>query len=279
MNLDCVLEPTTVKLVNAFRLIKKVGITTFAGTIYYRLSVKLKILSHGRSRIVSIDGCQFGLHALPDTEMKLELLAGDYEGPERRAACRFIDPAWPVVELGACIGVVACVTNKLLANPKAHVVLEASPNAIPHLQANRDANCCSFRIVNKALAYGVTTVTFVPQDDYWRNHMDHDGGHPPVTVMATQLRQLLAEEQFEKFALICDIEGREYELVMQESDALTKAELIVMEVHPYMIGEEKIQTLLARLHDLGFKMIEKSKLVVVMSRSEFPVMGLPTEAN
>ena len=40
----------------------------------------------------------------------------------------------PVVELGGSIGVVACVTNRLLKDRKAHLVVEANPLAIPHLE-------------------------------------------------------------------------------------------------------------------------------------------------
>lgn len=84
---------------------------------------------------------------------------------------------------------------------------------------------------------------------------------------ATQLSRILQEEQFEKYALICDIEGHEYELVMREPDALRRAELIIIEVHPHMIGEEKVQTIMSRFADLGFKPIERSALVVVFSKA------------
>jgi FkbM family methyltransferase len=248
-------------------MLRNMGIRSFCQTIFVRTRLKVEINLRGRNRVVSIDGCSFDLSNIPDTEMKLELLTGDYEEPERSAARRFIHTDWPVVELGACIGVVACVTNKLLSNPKAHVVLEASPISVPHLKSNRDANHCSFTIVNKALAYNTDKVTFVPQEDFWRNHLDHDGTRPPVTVEAIQLRKILSDNGFEKFALICDIEGREYDLVMHEEDALRKAEVIIMEVHPYMIGEEKIKILLSKLADWGFKTVEKSKLVVVLNRA------------
>lgn len=69
---------------------------------------------------------------------------------------------------------------------------------------------------------------------------------------------------FPKYALICDIEGQEYELVTHELDALEKAELIIMEVHPHLIGEEKVKVLLSRLAGLGFKRVDSSGSVVVL---------------
>ena len=84
---------------------------------------------------------------------------------------------------------------------------------------------------------------------------------------ATRLSQILREEGFEKFALICDIEGLEYELVMREFEALEHAEVIIMEVHPHIIGEEKVQILMSKLVTLGFKLIDRSALVVVLSKA------------
>jgi len=252
----------------AHRLFRKRNISAFSKAIYNRIKLQLEIRVRGRNRVVALDGCRFELRVVPDTSMKLELLTGRYELPERDAARRYIRREWSIVELGGCIGVVSCVANKLLQNPRAHVVLEANPLVIPHLQSNRDANNCSFKIINRALAYDSNTVTFNPLLDFWGNSLDNGAGHqPPVTVPATQLRQILQEEQFEKYALICDIEGQEYELVMQEADALRNAELIIMEFHPHKIGKENVQTLLSKLAELGFKTIDQSALVVVLSKA------------
>jgi FkbM family methyltransferase len=255
------------RLSKAYRLLRKKGIGTFSEVVYGRLEVKLSILVRGRNKVVSLDGCVFPLRELADLPMKLELLTGAYEQPERSAALRYIRPEWPVVELGGCFGVVACVTNKLLQNPQAHVVVEANPLVIPLLMSNRDTNHCSFKIINKALAYDSDTITFKPNLDFWGNSVHHDGGQFPVSVPTTQLSQVLREEGFEKFALICDIEGQEYELVMQELDALDNAELIIMEVHPHVIGEVQVQTLMSKLATRGFRTIDSSAKVLVLSKN------------
>lgn len=258
----------TRKVSAAYRMLRNKGLAAFLSSVFRAIKVKVSIYVRGRDKVISLDGCQFDLYKIPNTRMKLELLTGAYEHRERSAARRYIRREWAVVELGGCIGVVACVTNKLLQSPAAHVVLEANPLAIPHLKSNRDANHCSFKIVNRALAYNANTVTFSPWLDLWNNSLHHDGAHqPPVTVQTTELRQILQEERFDKFALICDIEGQEYELVMREADVLRAAELIIMEVHPQVIGEEKVQALMSGLADLGFKTIETSSRVTVLSKA------------
>lgn len=250
-----------------YRLFRKEGIRA-GGKIAYRIAkLRFEIFARGRNKVVSLDGCHFPLRKLPNTIQKLELLRGVYELPERSAVRRYIQPEWAVIELGGCIGVVACITNKLLNNPEAHIVLEANPLVIPHLERNREANVCSFTITNAALAYERETVTFSPWTEYQGNSLYVDGGKPAVTVAATYLGKILDQAQFKKFAVICDIEGQEYQLIMEEADILGKAELIILELHPHLIGEEKASTVLSKLENLNFKVIERSGSVVVLGKT------------
>src|ERR1700728_2860870 len=221
----------------------------------------------GASRTIELDHCRFALAELPNTSMKLELLSGAYEKPEREAVLHYLQPHWSVIELRGCIGVVSCITNKLLENPANHLVLEINPLVLPFLKSNRDANGCAFQIMDKALAYDSETVTFRPLSDFWGNSLYHAGGQPPVTVKTTTLASLLQERHFGNFALICDIEGQEYELISREPETIRRAELIVLEVHPQILGEEKVEFLLSTLKNLGFGILSHSKNVISFRKS------------
>jgi FkbM family methyltransferase len=247
----------------AFTLLRDKGLGALMAAIYERADLKLKLAKAGKTNSVLLDGCQFDIQSLADTPMKLELLSGGYELPEREAARKYIKPNWPVIELGACVGVVACVTNKILTNPEAHVVVEANPAAIPHLELNRNNNRCSFKVINGAIAYGTEAVSLKPSLDFWGNSLHRNGNEPSVSVPAISLKELIQQEHFETFALICDIEGQEYELLMQEAEVIRGAAVIIVEVHPALIGEEKVTALLARLVELGFNNVERSKNVLV----------------
>ena len=125
-------------LFSAFRYLKSQGPIKFATTANRVLvekaqafALKKKIQIRGASRIVELDHCRFPLAELPNTSMKLELLSGQYEKPEREAVLRYLQPDWGVIELGGCIGVVSCITNKLLKNPENHLVLEVNPLFCP----------------------------------------------------------------------------------------------------------------------------------------------------
>jgi FkbM family methyltransferase len=234
------------------------------------LRLRLKAMAHKKS--AELDGCNFSLQTIPDSLTKLFLLDGRYELPERRAVKKHLRRDLPVIELGGALGVVACITNKLLADPTAHVVVEANPLAIPQLQLNKESNHCAFEIVNRAIAYGVDAVTFCPTVDLASNSIESDGTQlygteQAVTVEAIQLGRLVTEHGFGKFSLVCDIEGKEYDLVFQEIEVLKKADVIIMETHARLIGEDKNQSLLRALTDAGFRIMEEDSFVITLQRS------------
>ena len=164
----------------------------------------------------------------------------------------------PVIELGGALGVVACVTNKLLTHPTAHVVVEANPLAIPQLTLNKESNHCEFEVVNRAIAYGVDAVTFCPTIDLASNSIESDGTQlygteQPVTVRSGSAGKLVTGRGFSKFSLVCDIEGKEYDLVCNEIEILKKADVIIMETHARLIGEDKNKFLIGKLTAARFQ--------------------------
>jgi FkbM family methyltransferase len=234
------------------------------------LRLRLKTMAYKQS--AELDGCSFSVKTFPDSLTKLFLLDGRYELPERRAVKKHLRRDLPVIELGGALGVVACITNKLLSHPAAHVVVEANPLAIPQLTLNKESNRCEFEIVNRAIAYAVDAVTFRPTVDIASNSIDSEGPQlhgteQPVTVEAVQLGKLVADRGFSKFSLVCDIEGKEYDLVCHEIEVLKKADVIIMETHARLIGEEKCKFLIAKLTDAGFRIIEEDGFVITLQQS------------
>jgi FkbM family methyltransferase len=144
--------------------------------------------------------------------------------------------------------------------------VEANPLAIPHLELNRKLNHCKFEIVNRAIAYGVDSVTFRPSSSLCGNSITADGDLPPVTVETVQLGELVRTRDFRRFNLVCDIEGLEYDLVCQESEVLKMADTIIMETHARYFGEDKLRFMMSKLQDLGFNLVEETGFVVVLRK-------------
>ena len=220
---------------------------------------------------VALDGSTFSLETIPNNAIKVSLLKGKYERFERHAVLQYVSPELPVVELGACIGVVACVTNGILNNPEAHVVVEANPQVIPILQRNRDGNNCKFEILHAAIAYGRSSVEFAPASDFCGSSLRRDDNRSHdnalVVVAATALSTIVAQRDFDQFTLICDIEGHEYELVTLDAETLRRVDTLILETHARLIGEAKNNELMQKLGELGFRIIDQDSYVVVMRRN------------
>jgi FkbM family methyltransferase len=234
--------------------------------LYDYFWLRLQVFAKEHKSEVRLDHCKFSLEGIADGSVRIELMTNKYEEHERRAIRRYIRRNLPVVELGGSMGVVACVTNKLLKDRTAHLVVEANPLAIPHLELSRKLNGCKFEIVNRAIAYGTDTVTFRPSSNMCESSMTMDGDQPPVTVQTAQLGGLLRDREFRQFNLVCDIEGIEYDLVCQETEALKNADTIIMETHARFIGVDKCRLMMEKLRGLGFRIVEEAGFVAVLRR-------------
>jgi FkbM family methyltransferase len=230
------------------------------------LWLRLQVLTNGYRNEIRIDQCRFSLKEIVDVATRIELIRKTYEAPERQAVARYLPRALPAVELGGSMGVVACVTNKLLKDRKAHVVVEANPLAIPYLEHSRQLNRCQFEIVNRAIAYGAESITFRPSTDLAGGSITRAGDQSPVTVKTVALGELVHDRGFKRFSLVCDIEGLEYDLVCQEADVLKNADTIIMETHARFIGEEKLRMMMTKLEELGFKVVEEIGFVAVLQK-------------
>jgi len=217
--------------------------------------------------IVRLDGCKFTIAKDRVPANVIDLLLSDlYEEPERKALRRFLNPALPVVELGACIGVVSCLTNRRLQNPEHHLVVEANPALLPLLEENRARNGCKFNIVHAADAYGANTRTFNVDDNILASSVRGDEQRG-VAVSTVTLERLLNEHRFEEATLICDIEGAELQLVEHELKTLgERISTIIMELHDRIVGEEPTQRMLASLEGAGFEILSRDSDVVVLAR-------------
>ncbi len=211
-----------------------------------------------------LDNCEFVLRGLKDEGLRNAFLFGDYEQYERKAVLEYLSPGLPVIELGACLGVVSCITNKRLQHPKRHVVVEANPAVVPFLKRNRSHNHCEFQILNLAIAYGRDSIEYAPTDNFAGNALGETAGARKIRVPTITLRQIAQRYGFERFTLICDIEGHEREMIEREGETLARADLIVLETHARLIGADANAKLLAQLHGLGFEIVAGDSYVVVM---------------
>jgi FkbM family methyltransferase len=195
------------------------------------------------------------------TKNKGELWKGIYEKSERKLFFKYFPPDLPVIELGASIGVMACVTNKNLTQPDRHIVVEANPHLIPTLEKNREINGCQFKIVTAAVGYDAEQVTFYLDDKFTSGGLEHKTG-TPITVPTCTVQSLTQDTDWDHFNVICDIEGTEVDLVQHEITYMQEhIGWFLVERHAKIVGATQIDAMDARLRDSGFELIERIRHV------------------
>jgi len=209
--------------------------------------------------VVRLDSCTFHVsHRAIGTASKSLFLLGGYERAEREIVKAYLNRSLPVVELGGSIGVVACVTNRLLRDPRKHVVVEANPDLIGVMTANRERNGCRFSVVNRALAYDSDSTTFyVDHRDFLASSVQVKT-EKAIQVPVVSLEQILEDHGFRTCSLVCDIEGGEMELVRREPQVLQQhVAMIIVEIHGWRVGWEQGAEMIRTLEDIGFRCLNE----------------------
>ena len=219
-----------------------------------------------------IDGVAIGVdNPAIETRYKALLLNGAYETQERALLSKHLQGDLPLIELGGCIGAVSCIANKRLRIPERHVVVEANPRLIPTLTSNRDRNRARFRIVNAAIAY--TERAQFAEGSFTSGFVGAKGA---ITVPARTVESIAEESGFERFDLICDIEGAEKDLIENESALLrSRVRWILVEMHPSILGDETVARLHGRLVSLGFERLEEDSGVGSYLQKDQPNAATP----
>jgi FkbM family methyltransferase len=183
-------------------------------------------------------------------------LSGDYEAEERELVRKFLSPEDSVLELGACIGVVSCTTNRLLRDKTKHVVVEGNPKLIPTLEKNREINGCGFRILNRA-ASQEKSVTFYLNDEFIVGGSAQLKSAHPVTVEGSTLEDL--DREFGPFsALIMDIEGGEADVIPPSKVFLSGCRVVIWETHAWACGTDRTEECRKSLAEAGLVHVASS---------------------
>lgn len=200
---------------------------------------------------VKVDGCTFYVKSpFISTSLKSRFLLNRYEKPERDALA-YLNPAVPIIELGAGIGVISCLANKRLIQPDRHIVVEANPFLLPLLYKNRERNSCQFMIINAAIGYGQKTTRLYLQREFIDSNIFSGDGRE-IVLTTTTVAQIADTFGFDHCALICDIEGAEVDLVSRESSFLDHCvDFVIFEIHE-TTGKIRNDQMIAELQHLGF---------------------------
>jgi FkbM family methyltransferase len=191
-------------------------------------------------------------------------LTGNYEAEERELIRAFVRPTDSVLELGACLGIVSCTTNKLLADKSRHVVVEGNPFCIPAIHRNRELNQCGFLIENCAVS-NQREATFYLHPVYVVGGTTQRESSRPVRVPARSLADLDARHG-PFTALVMDIEGSELEIIEASQEILKRYRLVIVELHDWALGADNVERCRELLAAAGLRLQRRAGITEAWQR-------------
>lgn len=188
---------------------------------------------------------------------RASLLFDIYEGAERQKVENYIQPEDSIVELGGGIGVIACTANRILSDKTRHVVVEPNPETLPFLYRNRRLNRAEFLVINSVIS-PKKIVTLTVSNMLTESRVGESG--QTCRIAGVTLGEL--DEKFGPFnVLVMDIEGAEKFVVETNADTVSKFRLIILELHPSIIGEDECDKIRDKFVEIGFERLEEKSCV------------------
>ncbi|WP_438990686.1 FkbM family methyltransferase [Lentibacter sp.] len=238
-----------------------------------RIWLWLKDLQGKTREVFDVNGVTVTVPRDADGDLRYVLEKGrPYEASEAYLISKYMPVGTNVVELGGCMGVISAVIRNQIGPDARHIVVEARHDLaqLVTLNASRNASPDKVKVVEAAIDYsGAETVSFAVGRNAHVGRVSAEGGKSSVTVSATTLRAVAKPMGGEKFALVCDIEGAETDLVAKESDIFTQIDLAIIELHPhqYAAGQQAIDEMVATLASHGLQRVEQVENVVCFLRA------------
>ncbi|CAA6694167.1 MULTISPECIES: FkbM family methyltransferase [unclassified Lentimonas] len=198
----------------------------------------------------------FGSFDVPHTWSRAHFYArflnDGYESEERTLISKHLDKHDHVIELGACVGVVSCLTAEIIDNGR-HCVVEANPHLLPFLYKNRAQNNKKFQIIGAALTEQKEVTFYLNRNMVGGSSQRETNDKCPIIGLSPSN----INKRFGPFnTLIMDIEGGEQEFIEQHIPEQPDLEKLIIEFHPTILGKDTIIQLKKKLVALNFTCIE-----------------------
>lgn len=133
--------------------------------------------------------------------------------------------------------------------------VEANPNMERGMRENFRLNAVSPKAEFYALGKSGYSAAFHLSSNFWVSSMVRAEYHSDTITIPVKPFNGKIKELKPTF-LIVDIEGAEYELFQYADPATVK--MMMAEVHSQILGSDKEELLLKRIHDLGFAVKKKN---------------------
>ena len=191
-----------------------------------------------------------------------------YESSEVRFVNQYINNTYDTIELGGSIGAVSVHLGKKIKGRKL-ISVEANQTLILIQRENLKAN--SIKDVEQVhAAYGSKhkKVWFTSGTENTLGKIGEAGKGNGFFVDTISLRKIVDTYRFKEYALVCDIEGAEIDLILNEKEVLDTCKLLIIETHKteyqgQIYEPDQMKTLLIQM---GFHLLDQHGVNFVFAK-------------
>jgi FkbM family methyltransferase len=183
------------------------------------------------------------------------IFKGIYEIDEHQMITETLAADDTVLELGTGIGYNSIHCSRISRNKV--TTFEANPALIPLIKLNMQRNNAALDVRNEILVSSAAPgekIAFNIAEEFWYSSVKSDPGSAitgHVNVPSTAIDEVIRE--VDPTYLLVDIEGGEEEF-FESCDFLDNSSIkkILMELHPWTIGDEKCNAIISKILGKGF---------------------------
>jgi FkbM family methyltransferase len=215
------------------------------------------------TRILNLHGVKVrtGMEDVPKS-VRSALFKGTYEKFECDLVKQHVTAGAKVLEIGTGIGLVSLVATRLSGQGNV-LSYEANPKMEATIRANYLLNGFEPNLRMKALTADGRELTFFQDQNILSSSLhERDIKSTTITVHSVAINDVLKEAA--PSVILMDVEGAEVELL--EIADLSNVKVMIIEMHPHIVGHDVIDGLLESLNAQGFTPAEQQHKTYLFTR-------------
>ncbi len=184
-----------------------------------------------------------------------------YEDTERDLVGKVLKSGMRTVEIGTGIGFVSMIAARKCGEENVFCY-EANPELEPIIRRNFALNGIKPNLSMKAVTVDGEPIGFYRSDNIISSSLyDRQRQDEKITIQSEAMNDVLIKH--DPAALIMDVEGAEIDLLTTD---LRNIQHIIVELHPHIVGEERIADLVASLEARGYHAHHKNRKTTHFAR-------------
>lgn len=205
------------------------------------------------TKIITLDGVLISTdqRTIPRSVRSM-LFKNVYEGHERELVKTHLKYGDRVLEIGTGIGLISLVANKICGSGNVRSY-EANPDMEPIILNNFALNSFEPDLYMNAITKDGSDIEFFKHSEILSSSsIDRNIGAVKCVVPSVSLESVL--QSYGPDFIVMDIEGEEAELLIDTK--LEGVRGVIVELHPHIVGQEKLDAINDNLVKIGFKIVD-----------------------